>query len=153
MGQSIEVAIVFTLTCLLCFSLISYGFSFLITINREAVHLAEVNHQQVDDAKIYELAHVQKLSCRKTGGKIKEENIPYISTSPLKIVKTIQLVQDIFHLDELARIRLEDSWKLPQINPAEGLPRLPYPDNSADPLPQLPVPDSPLPAWPIFSGG
>ncbi len=153
MGQSIEVAIIFTLTCLLCFSLISYGFSFLITICREAIHLAEVNHQQVDDAQIYELSHIKKVSNEKTRRKIKEENIPYISTSPLKIIKTIQLVQDIFHLKELARIRLEDSWKLPQINPPEGSPRLPYPDNSSVPLPQLPVPDSPLPAWPIFSGG
>lgn len=141
MSQSIEAAVVLSISLISSLSILAYEVPFLKAVQGEAKQLKVINEYQVKGQDLYMIKSEANSFRQQT------EATPYVSANPQKALEAIRLTEDLFKLQD--RRRTEDSAPidLPALPPGQILPELP----GAPTYPGLPNPTN-YPALPDHGG-
>ncbi len=141
MSQSIEAAVVLSISLISSLSILAYEVPFLKAVQGEAKQLKVINEYQVKGQDLYMIKSEANSFRQQT------EATPYVSANPQKALEAIRLAEDLFKLQD--RRRTEDSAPidLPALPPGQILPELP----GAPTYPGLPNPTN-YPALPDHGG-
>ena len=129
MSQSLESAIVLSLSLVSSLGIFAYEIPFIRAAQGEAKQLKCVNDYQVASHDLYE------VKIEPNPFRLKPETTPYVSANPQKAIETLKLAEDLTKLKD--RRRREDNLPLdlPALPPGYVLPDIP----ALPPAPQVPA--------------
>ncbi|MDO5033333.1 MAG: hypothetical protein Q4D97_00635 [Eubacteriales bacterium] len=143
MSNSLEAALVISVSLLSSLSILLYEVPFLRAVKGEAQQLKVINDYQVGSKDLYEIKSKQHPYRNKA------ENTPYVSANPQKSIEAIKLAEDLSKLNNrrqsealqpLDYLPLPPGYTLPELAGAPDYPGLP----DLPGIPLLPEASQPL---------
>ena len=129
MSQSLESAIVLSLSLVSSLGIFAYEIPFIRAAQGEAKQLKCVNDYQVVSHDLYEVKNEPNPF------RLKLETTPYVSANPQKAIETLKLAEDLSRLKDRRRQEENLPLDLPALPPGYVLPDIP----ALPPAPQVPA--------------